>query len=47
MKFETTVVQLQSRAVSIKDADDAGIDLVIPVVRHGDGFGEALGFVVD
>ena len=49
MKFghDAAVVELHARAVGVEDADDAGIDFVIAVVGHGDGLGEALGFVVD
>ena len=44
---DAAVVELHARAVGVEDADDARIDLVIAVIGHGDGFGEALGFVVD
>jgi len=47
IRDHSAVVQLQARAVGVEDADDAGIDFVIAVVGHGDGFGEAFGFVVD
>jgi len=47
VRDDASVVELQAWAVRIKDADDARIDFVITVVGHGDGFGEALGLVVD
>ena len=47
IRDHAAVIQLQARAVGVEDADDAGIHFVIAVIGHGDGFGEALGFVVD
>src|SRR5216683_2302498 len=44
---DASVVQLHARAVGVEDADDARIHFVITVIGHGDGLGEALGFVVD
>ena len=44
---DAAVVGLQARAVGVEDADDVGVDVVVAVVGHGGGFGEALGFVVD
>ncbi len=43
-----TVVDLHPGAEGVEDPnDDANVDPVVAVVRHGHRFGEALGFVVD
>jgi hypothetical protein len=44
---DAAVLGAHARAVGVEDADDAGFDAVVAVVGHDDGFGEALGFVVD
>jgi len=41
------IAQPHAWAVSVEDADDLGIDFVIAVVSHGNGFGEALGLIVN
>ena len=43
---DAAVVEAHAGAVGVKDADDAGLHFVFAVVSHGEGFGEALGFVV-
>jgi hypothetical protein len=43
---DAAVVEAHAFAVGVEDADDAGVDLVLAVVGHGEGFGEAFGFVV-
>ena len=40
------VVDAHTRAVSIENADDAGVHFVVVVIGHGDGFEEALGLIV-
>src|SRR5436853_4851360 len=41
-----SVIQLDARAIGIEDSRDTRIQLLITVVCHGGGFGEALGFVI-
>src|SRR5690242_4624564 len=43
----TAVVQLHTRTIGVKNAHDSGVDRVIALKGHGQGLGEALGFVVD
>jgi hypothetical protein len=43
---DTAVVHAHAGAEGIKDADDAGVDAVLAMVSHGQGFGKALGFVI-
>ena len=40
------VVQAHARAVGVEDTHDPRLELVVPVVGHGDGLGKALGLVV-
>src|ERR1700733_762994 len=47
IRHHAAVIQLQAGSVRVEDAHDARIDLVIAVIGHGYGLGEALGFVVD
>ena len=44
---DAAVVGAHAGAVGVEDADDAGFKMVEAVVGHDDGFGEALGFIVD
>src|SRR5919198_1002505 len=44
---DAPVVDLHARAISVKDAYDARIQLLIAVVGHGRGLGKALGLVVN
>ena len=41
------VVGLQARTVGVEDANEVGVDVVVAVICHDGGFGEALGLVVD
>src|SRR4029450_7288755 len=41
------VLDAHARAVGVEDPHDARLELVVAVVGHGDGLGEALGLVVD
>src|SRR5262249_33748708 len=43
----TPVIQLQSRTVRIEDAENVRVYPVITQIRHGHGFSEAFGFVVN
>ncbi len=44
---DAAVIEAHAWAVGVEDADDAGVELVIGVVGHDHGFGEAFCFVVD
>src|SRR5579864_746039 len=44
---DAAIVQLHARAVGVEDANNAGIDAVITMASHGEGFGETLGFVIN
>src|SRR5579863_1564294 len=41
------VIQAHPRAISIEDAYDTRIQAVVTVIGHSDGFGEALGLVIN
>src|SRR5690606_31736500 len=41
------IVEPHARSKRVEDANDAGLDAVIPMVGHGHGLSEAFGFVVD
>ena len=45
--YSAAIIDVHARAVGVEDAHDAGIDAVEAMVGHGEGFGKALGFVVD
>src|ERR1035437_3314799 len=45
-RHHAAVVQLHARAVSIEDARDVRPHAMLAVIRHGEGFGETLAFVV-
>src|SRR5262245_24994752 len=47
VRDHAAVVELQTRAVSIEDAQNARIHFVVTAVGHGRGFGKALGLVID
>ena len=40
------ILQVHARTVGVENTDNARIDFVGAVVRHGQGFGEALGFII-
>ncbi len=42
-----TVPETHPGPIGIENAYDLGVQLMRPVVRHGNGFGEALGFIVN
>ena len=46
IRDNAAVIQLHSRTVGVEDADNVCVDLVIPAISHGYGFGETLRFVV-
>jgi len=46
-RHDPAVTRPHPRSIGVEDADDAGIDTVVPMVRHGDGLGEAFGLVID
>src|SRR5690606_20236754 len=43
----TPVIEPHPGTVGVEDADDAGIQPVVPVVGHGDGLHKAFGLVID
>ena len=46
VRYHTTVIQAHARAKSVEDTYNAGIEAVVAVVGHCEGFSEAFGFVV-
>src|ERR1700683_2811485 len=47
IRKSAAIVQSHARAVGVEDAHDARVNGVVTVISHGQGFGEALGFIVD
>ena len=44
---DAPIGRLQARAVGVEDAHHVGVDAVVAVVGHDEGFGESLGLIVD
>lgn len=44
---DATIIQPHAWSVRIEDTDNFCVEVVIPMVGHGDGFGKAFGFVID
>ena len=47
VRQRAAIVEPHARSVGVEDPHDARIHAMVAVVGHGDGLGEALGFVVD
>src|SRR5436190_18808520 len=46
-RHDPSIVQTHAGSVSVKNAHDLGIDVVIPVIGHGHCFSETLGLIVN
>jgi hypothetical protein len=44
---DPAVIEAHAGAIGIKNASDVGIETMIAMIGHGNGFGEAFGFVVN